>query len=143
MQKKNDSFAQQMASIGKQAEAERLEEIKAEQRRALYGKIRKVMLVLVLVVATGFAWQQRGPIKAGVAQLAEKTGLAGGNGKSLTGYSEANDQLKGQVGELQAVAAQRAALIDDIAGGPKPAAAPATASVAAPEAKPVTASTAK
>ena len=84
MQKKNDSFAQQMASIGKQAEAERLSEIKAEQRRALISKIRKVMLVLILVVLAGFAYQQREVITVQAKTIAAKTGLVGGNGKSLT-----------------------------------------------------------
>lgn len=117
MQKNNDSFAREMAKIGKQAEAERLEEIKAERRRATYAKVRKVMLVLVLVVSAGFAYQQRTQIKESVTQLAAKTGLTGGSGKSLTGYSEANTQLKGQVQGLQDTALKRNAAVDEIIAG--------------------------
>lgn len=127
MQKNNDAFAREMAKIGKQAEAERLEEIKAERRRATYGKVRKALLVLVLVGAVGFAYQQRDQIKEGVTHLAAKTGLTGGNGKSLTGYSEANTQLRGQVGGLQDTALQRNQMVDDIAGGAKPGATTAAA----------------
>ncbi len=119
MQKNNDAFAREMAKIGKQAEAERLEEIKAERRRAIYGKVRKALLVLVLVGVVGFAYQQRDQIKEGVTHLAAKTGLTGGSGKSLTGYSEANTQLRGQVGGLQDTALKRNAMVDDIAGGTK------------------------
>jgi len=118
MQKNNDSFAREMAKIGQQAEAERLGEIKAERRRATSAKVRKVMLALVLVTAAGFAYQQRGPIKEVVTQLATKTGLTGGSGKSLTGYSEANQKLNGQVQGLQATAAQRNQLVDDITATP-------------------------
>ena len=114
MQKNNDAFAREMAKIGKQAEAERLEEIKTERRRVIYSKIRNALLVLVLVGAAGFAYQQRDQIKEGVTQLATKTGLTGGNGKSLTGYSEANTQLRGQVGGLQDTALKRNQMVDDI-----------------------------
>ena len=117
MQKNNDAFAREMAKIGKQAEAERLEEIKAERRRAIYSKVRKALLVLVLVGAAGFAYQQRDQIKEGVTQIAAKTGLTGGNGKSLTGYSEANTQLRGQVGGLQDTALKRNSTVDDIIAG--------------------------
>ena len=118
MQKNNDAFAREMAKIGKQAEAERLDEIKAERRRLIYGKVRKVMLVLVLVTAVGFAYQQRAQIKESVTNLAAKTGLTSGNGKSLTGYSEANNQLRGQVGGLQDTALKRNQMVDDITAAP-------------------------
>lgn len=118
MQKNNDSFAREMAKIGKQAEAERLEEIKAERRRATYAKVRKVMLVLTLVTLGGFAYQQREEIGTQFKQLTAKTGLTGnGSGKSLTGYSEANTQLKGQVSGLQDTALKRNAVVDDIIAG--------------------------
>lgn len=121
MQKNNDAFAREMAKIGKQAEAERLDEIKAERRRVMYSKVRKALLVLVLVGAAGFAYQQRDKIKEGVTQLATKTGLTGGNGKSLTGYSEANTQLRGQVGGFQDTALKRNQMVDAITATATPA----------------------
>lgn len=117
MQKNNDSFAREMAKIGKQAEAERLEEIKAERRRATYIKVRKVMLVLTLAVLVGVAYQQREVITVHARTIATKTGLVGGSGKSLTGYSEANTQLKGQVTGLQDTALKRNQTVDDIIAG--------------------------
>lgn len=130
MQKNNDSFAREMAKIGRQAEAERLEEIKTERRRTLYGKVRKGMLVLVLLTAVGFAYQQRAQIKESVTNLGARTGLTGGSGKSLTGYSEANNQLRGQVGGLQDTALQRNQLVEDLAAGAKPGATTASATAA-------------
>ena len=114
MNMKNDSFAREMAKIGKQAEAEQLAELKAERRRAMYAKVRKVMFVLVLVTAGGFAYQQRAELGQRWDQLVSKTGLSGGSGGSLTGYSEANAKLENKVQGLQGTAAKRNQMVDDI-----------------------------
>lgn len=117
MTDKNDSFAREMAKIGKQAEAEQLAELQAERRHAQWAKARKVMLVLALVGLGSAAYCQRDQISDGVSRLAAKTGLTGGSGKSLTGYSEANEKLQGSVQGLQATAAKRNQLVDEITAG--------------------------
>jgi hypothetical protein len=56
---KNDSFSRQMASIAAQAEAEQQAEVKAEQRQALFRKLRKVLMLLFSVLILGTVYCYR------------------------------------------------------------------------------------
>lgn len=109
---KQDSFTKMMNQISAEADAEKLAEIKAEQRRARWVKVRKAALVLVLVGAGTFAYLNRADLGQQWNKVVAKSGL--GDGKSLTGYKEAGAKLEGKVGDLQATATKRNELVDEI-----------------------------
>ena len=98
-----------MAMIAAQADAEQRAEVKAEQRRVLFRKIRKVVLSLVFVSLVGTAFCYRTEIGHGWEQVA----AAIPSSPKIGINPQTNDKLKA----IQEAAVKRDRALEELTGG--------------------------
>ena len=109
---KQDSFTRMMGQIGAEAEAEQRAELKAEQRRALFKKLRRAALLVVLLAIGGVAYANRAQISEqwqAMAPKANDSQAEAGSGPDETAGGKFATDLKA----LQGFAAERDSLLDD------------------------------
>ena len=97
-----------MASIAAQADAEQQAEARAEQRRARFRKLRKVLLLLMAVPIVGMAYCYRAEIGQKLNQLQASISS---NTRSPAG-TPADDKLAA----IKDAAAKRDNALDDLMG---------------------------
>ena len=112
---KDKSFNAQMGQIVAQAEQERREEIRREQRHLLYCRVRKACLLVIGAAAVFAAYGYRSELGQRIDIVTQRITSPIKHSSPL----DADAQLSQNLGEIQATAHKRDKIIDEIAGGAK------------------------
>ena len=107
----NQSFDNFMNKFSSEHEAEKMAELKANARRLMWKRVRRVCLLLVLLGlgATGYVF--RSEVVAQTKVLHKKLNLGGG--EVAQPYAKAEQNAKNKVAELKQLAEKRNNILDD------------------------------
>lgn len=113
---KDNSFERAMNQIVNQAEAEQQAELHAQRRAILFGRVRRVALLLGILAVAGIAFYYRDQVNHFVsdkfAAITGKSAKDGQNPASTTGGA-----ASATVAKAQANAAVRDQIVDQVSSG--------------------------